>query len=86
MPRVRIYTRPTVNRRRKYVPADPKLKNNQGTFYLRYTLNGKRVWETTHTATYTFALAAAKNKESTLLLHEAKATPDVPRPKTRVHP
>jgi len=44
----------------------------------------KDVWETTHTKTYTFALAAAKNKESTLLLHEAKATPDAPRPKARV--
>lgn len=84
MPRVRIYTRPTVNGRRKYVPADPKLKNNQGTFYLRYTLNGKRVWETTRTETYTFALAAARQKESTLLLHEAKATPDAPKPKARL--
>jgi integrase len=84
MPRVRLYTRPTISGRRKYVPADPKLKNNQGTFYLRYTLNGKRVWETAHTKTYTFALAAAKQKESTLLLHEAKATPELPRPKARL--
>jgi len=84
MPRVRIYTRPTVNGQRKYVPADPKRKNNQGTFYLRYTLHGKRFWETTHTETYTFALAAARHKESTLLLHEAKATPELPRPKARL--
>lgn len=84
MPTVLLYTRPTINGRRKYVPADPKLKNNQGTFFLCYKVNGKDVWETTHTKTYTFALAAAKNKESTLLLHEAKATPDVPRPKARL--
>jgi len=84
MPNVLLYTRPTVNGRRKYVPADPKLKNNQGTFFLRYKLDGKDVWETTHTKTYTFALAAAKNKESTLLLHPEKALPDAPRPKARL--
>lgn len=84
MPTVLLYTRPTINGRRKYVPADPKLKNNQGTFFLRYKVDGKDVWETTHTKTYTFALAAAKNKESSLLLREAKATPDVPRPKVRL--
>lgn len=84
MPRVRLYTRPTINGRRKYVPADPKLKNNQGTFFLRYKVEGKDVWETTHTETYTFALAAAKQKESTLLLHEDAPAPDVPKPKARL--
>jgi integrase len=83
MPRVRIYTRPTINGRRKYVPADPKLKNNQGTFYLRYTLNGKRIWETTHTETYTFALAAARQKESSLLLQQPN-DPTAPKPKARL--
>ena len=53
--RVKIYTRPTNSEgKRQYVPADPAKKNAQGTFYLRYTLHGKRVWETTRTQTYTF--------------------------------
>jgi hypothetical protein len=81
---VTLYIRPTVEGKRKYVPADPKLKNNQGTFHLRFTLNGKQVWETTRTKIYTFALAAAKQKESSLILHESKATPDLPRPKVRL--
>jgi hypothetical protein len=45
MPTVLLYTRPTINGRRKYVPADPKLKNNQGSFFLRYKVDGKDVWE-----------------------------------------
>jgi len=84
MPSVLIYTRPTINGRRTYVPADPKLKNNQGTFFLRWKENGRDVYKTTHTETYTFALAAAKQKESELLLRESKATPEVPKPKARL--
>jgi len=74
--RVKIYTRPTnTEGKRQYVPADPAKKNAQGTFYLRYTLHGKRVWETTHTQTYTFAMAAAREKEAQLLRQEAAPKP-----------
>lgn len=45
-------------------------------------MNGKRVWESLTTRTYTFALAAARNKESSLLLGEsqpAKPSPAAPK-------
>jgi hypothetical protein len=46
-------------------------KGSIGPFYLRYELNGKRVWESLTTRTYTFALADARSKESSLLREEA---------------
>ncbi len=62
--------------------AHPKAaKGSTGALYLRYELNGKRVWESLTTRTYTFALAAARTKESSLLLGEAtppKLSPAAP--------
>ena len=74
MPKVSVYIRPTTGNR------TPKkaTKRSTGPFYLRYELNGKRIWESLTTRTYTFALAAARTKESSLLLGEA--TPPKPSP------
>jgi len=49
---------------------------------LRYGLNGKRIWESLTTRTYTFALADARSKESHLLRDEAhppKPSPAAPK-------
>jgi hypothetical protein len=67
MPRVSVYIRPTTGNRTPKKAA----KGSTGPFYLRYELNGKRVWESLTTRTYTFALADARSKESSLLLGEA---------------
>ena len=74
MPKVSVYIRPTTGNR------TPKkaTKGSIGPFYLRYELNGKRVWESLTTRTYTFALADARSKESSLLREEA--TPPKPSP------
>jgi hypothetical protein len=53
-------------------------KGSTGPFYLRYELNGRRIWESLATHNHTFALAAARTKESSLLLWEA--TPPKPSP------
>lgn len=57
MPKVSVYIRPTTGKR------TPKkaTKGSTGPFYLRYEIDGKRVWESLQTRTYTFALAAARN-------------------------
>ncbi len=76
MPKVAVYTRATTGgSRRRYVKAT---KGSTGPFFLRYEINGKRVWEGLGTRTYTFALADARSKESTLLREEA--TPPKPSP------
>jgi hypothetical protein len=58
MPKVSVYVRPTTGNR------TPKkaTKGSIGPFYLRYELNGKRVWECLTTRTYAFALADARSK------------------------
>lgn len=80
MPKVAIYTRATTGgSRRRYVKAT---KGSTGPFFLRYEVNGKRVWEGIHTRTYTFALADARSKESLLLRNDAlppKPSPAAPR-------
>ncbi len=75
MPKVSVYVRPTTGNR------TPKkaTKGSIGPFYLRYELNGKRVWESLTTRTYTFAFADGRSKESSLLREEA--TP--PKPSRR---
>jgi hypothetical protein len=56
MPKVSIYTRATTGgSRRRYSKAT---RGSTGPFFLRYEINGKRVWESIHTRTYTFALAS----------------------------
>lgn len=78
MPKVSVYIRPTTGNRTPKKAA----KSSTGPFYLRYELNGKRVWESLTTHTYTFALAAARTKESSLLLGEAttpKPSPVAPK-------
>jgi hypothetical protein len=78
MPKVSVYIRPTTGNRTPKKAA----KGSTGPFYLRYELNGKRVWESLITRTYTFALAAARTKESSLLLGEAippKPSPAAPK-------
>ena len=74
MPKVSVYIRPTTGNR------TPKkaTSGSTGPFYLRYELNGKRIWESLTTRTYTFALADARSKESSLLREEA--TPPKPSP------
>jgi len=78
MPKVSVYVRPTTgNRTPKKAP-----KGSTGPFYLRYELNGKRIWESLTTRTYTFALADARSKESQLLRDEAhppKPSPAAPK-------
>ena len=78
MPKVSVYIRPTTANR------TPKkaTKGSTGPFYLRYELNGKRVWESLTTRTFTFALADARSKESSLLLGRAtppKQSPAAPK-------
>ena len=69
MPKVAVYTRSTTGgSRRRYVKAT---RGSTGPFFLRYEINGKRVWEGLGTRTYTFALADARSKESSLLREEA---------------
>jgi len=76
MPKVSIYTRATTGgSRRRYVKAT---RGSTGPFFLRYEINGERVWEGLGTRTYTFALADARSKESSLLREEA--TPPKPLP------
>ncbi len=75
--KVSIYTRPTINGRRQYVLAN---KNSKGPFFLRYEEGGKRLWQSAGTNTWTFALAAARNKEAQLLLGEAKQVEPKPSP------
>jgi hypothetical protein len=76
MPKVSIYTRATTGgSRRRYVKAT---RGSTGPSFLRYEINGKRVWEGLGTRTYTFALADARSKESFLLREEA--TPPKPSP------
>ena len=78
MPKVSVYIRSTTGNRTPKKPA----KGSTGPFYLRYELNGKRVWESLTTRTYTFALAAARTKESSLLLGKAillKPSPAAPK-------
>jgi integrase len=76
MPKVAVYTRATTGgSRRRYVKAT---RGSTGPFFLRYEINGKRVWEGLGTRTYTFALADARSKESSLLREEA--TPPKPSP------
>jgi hypothetical protein len=67
MPKVSVYIRPTIGNR------TPKkaTKGSTGPFYLRYELNGKRIWESLTTHTYTFALADARPKECSLLRRES---------------
>ena len=78
MPKVSVYVRPTTGNR------TPKRANkgSTGPFYLRYELNGKRIWESLTTRTHTFALADARSKESQLLRDEAhppKPSPAAPK-------
>jgi hypothetical protein len=69
MPKVSIYTRATTGgSRRRYTKAT---RGSTGPFFLRYEINAKRVWEGLGTRTYTFALADARSKESSLLREEA---------------
>jgi hypothetical protein len=75
MPKVAVYTRATTGESRRYVKAT---RGSTGPFFLRYEINGKRVWEGLGTRTYTFALADARSKESSLLREEA--TPPKPSP------
>jgi hypothetical protein len=76
MPKVAVYTRATTGgSRRRYVKAT---RGSTGPFFLRYEINGKRVWEGLGTRTYTFALADARSKASSLLREEA--TPPKPLP------
>lgn len=73
---ITLYRRITKpNGKRQYVVAT---KSTPGPYYLRYEIQGKRHWEPTHTDNWTFALAAARRKESTLLLRR----PDDPKPST----
>jgi len=60
MPKVSVYVRPTTGNR------TPKkaTKGDTGPFYLRYEIEGKRFWEKLGTNTYSFALSAARLKES----------------------
>ena len=52
MPKVAVYTRATTGgSRRRYVKAT---RGSTGPFFLRYEINGKRVWEGLGTRTYTF--------------------------------
>jgi len=74
MPKVSVYVRPTTGNR----TLKKATKGSVGPFYLRYELNGKRVWKSLTTRTYTFALADARSKESSLLRKEA--TPPKPSP------
>ena len=76
MPKVSVYVRPTTGNR------TPKkaTKGSTGPFYLRYELNGKRIWESLTTRTYTFALADARSKESQLLRDEAHPPKPSPAP------
>jgi hypothetical protein len=74
MPKVSIYTRATTGG----VAAVTPKGGSTGPFFLRYEINGKRVWESIPTRTYTFALADARSKESSLLREEA--TPPKPSP------
>ena len=74
MPKVSVYIRPTTGNR----TPQKATRGSTGPFYLRYEVNGKRVWESLTTQTCTFALAAARNKESSLLLGEAN--PPKPSP------
>ena len=68
MPKVAVYTRATTGgSRRRYTKAT---RGSTGPFFLRYEINGKRVWESIPTRTYTFALADARPKESSLLREE----------------
>jgi integrase/recombinase XerD len=73
---VSIYNRQTVGGRRQYFLAN---KTSTGPFYLRYEKDGKRTWHPAHTSNYTFALAAAKRMEASLLTQEV--TPPKPSPK-----
>ena len=77
MPKVAIYTRATTGgSRRRYVKAT---KGSTGPFFLRYEVNGKRVWEGIHTRTYK---ADARSKESLLLRNDApppKPSPAAPK-------
>ena len=76
MPKVAVYTRATTGgSRRRYVKAT---RGSTGPFFLRYEIDGKRVWEGLGTRTYTFALADARSKESSLLREDA--TPAKPSP------
>jgi integrase len=76
MPKVAVYRRATTGgSRRRYVKAT---RGSTGPFFLRYEINGKRVWEGLGTRAYTFALADARSKESSLLREEA--TPPKPSP------
>jgi hypothetical protein len=68
MPKVPVYTRATTGGSRRYVKAT---RGSSGPFFLRYEINGKRVWGGLGTRTYTFPLADAGSKESSLLREEA---------------
>jgi hypothetical protein len=80
MPKVSIYTRATTGgSRRRYTKAT---RGSTGPFFLRYEIDGKRVWEGLRTRTYTFALADARSKESSLLREDAtqpRRSPDAPK-------
>jgi hypothetical protein len=43
---VSLYLRTTENGKRVYRLADPKKQANEGAYFLRYFLNGKRQWKT----------------------------------------
>lgn len=74
--RVKIYTRPTKREgKRQYVPADPAKKNAQGTFLPALYPPRKTGKGNHHTQTYTFAMAAAREKEAQLLRQEAAPKP-----------
>jgi hypothetical protein len=78
MPKVSVYVRPTTGNR----TPEKATKGSTGPFYLRYELNGKRIWESLTTRTFTFALADARSKESQLLRDEAhppKPSPAAPK-------
>ncbi len=80
--KVSIYTRPTINGRRQYVLAN---RNSKGPFFLRYEEGGKRFWQSAGTNTWTFALAAAREKEGQLLRGQSKKIepkPSAAAPKT----
>jgi integrase len=77
MSKVSVYIRPTTGNR----TPRKATKGSTGPFYLRYEVNGKRVWESLTTRTYTFALADARLKESSLLREET--APPKPSPAAR---
>lgn len=81
MPKVvNLHTRHDTRESPPLHQSHPRVHRAVLPFFLRYEINGKRVWEGLGTRTYTFVLADARSKESSLLREEAT------QPKPNHHP